>query len=82
MGGLSTVWLATLTDENSVLDGAARWSLQSTAGVNPIYLRKLEKGASYPGLEITRRHARHGRAAARTDKTTADKMLNKDFRNV
>ena len=52
MGGLSTVWLATLTDENSVLDGAARWSLQSTAGVNPIYLRKLEKGASYPGLEI------------------------------
>ena len=50
--------------------------------VNRTYLSKLEKGASYPGLEITRRHARHGRAAARTDKTTADKMLNKDFRNV
>jgi hypothetical protein len=83
MGGLSTVWLATLTDENSVLDGAARWSLQSTAGVNPIYLRKLEKGASYPGLEITRRHARHGRAAAQNGQApTSDKMLNKDFRDV
>ena len=35
-----------------MLDGGARPSLQSTVGVNRTYLSKLDKGASYPGLEI------------------------------
>ena len=47
-----SVSLATLIDDNSVLDGGARPSLQSTVGINRTYLSKLEKVASYPGLEI------------------------------
>jgi hypothetical protein len=38
-----------MSDENSVLNGAARPSLQSTAAVNRSYMSTLEKGASYPG---------------------------------
>jgi len=43
------------TTRVEALDPAAVWS-------------KLEKGASYPGLEITSCHAGDSRAAARTDK--------------
>ena len=44
-----SVSLATLIDDNSVLDGGARPSLQSTVGINRPYLSKLEKAAIYPG---------------------------------
>jgi len=44
---------------NSVLDGAARVSLQSTVGVTPTDLTKLEKAASYPGPG-NHRQARQG----------------------
>ena len=55
MGGLRTpVSLTTRTDENSVLDGtAAPTAIGMIHGsVNRTYLSTLEKGASYPGLEI------------------------------
>jgi hypothetical protein len=38
---------ATLTDQNSMTDG-----VMSARGTNRTDLSKLEKGASYPGLEI------------------------------
>jgi hypothetical protein len=41
---------------------------ENLVSLNPTYLRKLEKGASHPGLEITARYPRDGRAAARLDK--------------
>jgi len=43
------VSLVILTDQNSVIDRAARGRLQSTAAVNHTYLSKLEKAAIYPG---------------------------------
>ena len=53
MGGLSTpVSLTTVTDHNSLPDDVPPAVPAHPATVNRTYLGKLEKGASYPGLEI------------------------------
>jgi transcriptional regulator with XRE-family HTH domain len=53
MGGLSTpVSLTTFTDHNSMPDGVPQPFPRTPAALNRAYLSKLEKGASYPGLEI------------------------------
>ena len=54
--------------------GISQEDLAHEAGINRSYMSKLEKGASYPGLEIITkaRHGAGGRARGAAERASAD----------